>query len=218
VRGFTESAYRWVAEHRGLLGRLTRWLYGRDAARQPFALAHHLGLRGLGLVYLVAFLSFWVQADGLIGARGILPFGAWLEAIRPQVAAVGYDRLPTLLWLWPTDAGLHTLCAAGVAAAVLLLLGRRTRRVGLVAVGALSFPYGRGPDLHGFPVGKSFAGRRTAGRPVCAVAHATALGAGSRPAAVCRFSVPCPGVQTDVPVWAGSSWPAAMHRGTASPP
>lgn len=124
VRGLTESAYRWVAGHRGLLGRMTRWLYGRDAARQPFALAHHLGLRGLGLVYLVAFLSFWVQAEGLIGQRGILPFAAWLDAIRPQVAAEGYDRLPTVLWVWPTDTGLHALCAAGVGASGLLMLGR----------------------------------------------------------------------------------------------
>lgn len=123
VRGLTESAYRWVAGHRGLLGRLTRWFYGKDAAKQPFALAHHVGLRGLGLVYLVAFLSFWVQAEGLIGAQGILPFAPWLETIRPQVAAVGFDRLPTVLWAWPSDTGLHVVCALGVAASVLLLLG-----------------------------------------------------------------------------------------------
>lgn len=123
VRTLTESAYAWVAEHRGLLGRLTRWLYGRDAARQPFALAQHIGLRALGLVYLVAFVSFWVQAEGLIGTRGILPFAAWLEGIRPQVALLGYDRLPTLLWWWPDDTGLHVLCAAGTVCALALMAG-----------------------------------------------------------------------------------------------
>lgn len=123
ARAVTESAYAWVAEHRGLMGRLTRWLYGRDAARPSYALANHLGLRALGLVYLVAFVSFWVQAEGLIGGRGILPFGAWLEGIRPQVAQLGYDRLPTLLWWWPTDTGLHVLCAAGTLSTLLLMAG-----------------------------------------------------------------------------------------------
>lgn len=123
VRHLTEAGYRWVAVHRGGLGRLTRWLYGRDAARSSYALATHLGLRALGLVYLIAITSFWVQADGLIGARGVLPFADWLEAIRPQVAQLGYDRLPTLLWLWPSDAGLHALCAAGVVSALLLMFG-----------------------------------------------------------------------------------------------
>ena len=124
VRAFSEAAYRWVAEHRGGLGHLTRWLYGRDTAREPFARANHLGLRGLGLVYLVAIVSFWTQADGLIGADGVLPFAPWLEGIRSQVSLLGYDRVPTLLWLWPSDAGLHVLCAAGTVSALLLLLGR----------------------------------------------------------------------------------------------
>ena len=122
-RACTEAAYVWVAEHRGLLSRLTRALYGSEAARRSFSRANHLGLRALGLVYLIAFASFWVQADALVGARGILPFAAWLEAIRPQVAQLGYDRLPTLLWYWPSDAGLHALCAAGTCAAALLLAG-----------------------------------------------------------------------------------------------
>ena len=37
--------------------RLTRWLF----------------LRGLSLIYLIAFMSFGVQARGLIGSTGILP-------------------------------------------------------------------------------------------------------------------------------------------------
>ncbi len=30
-------------------------------------------LRLLGAVYLIAFVSLWVQVEGLIGTRGILP-------------------------------------------------------------------------------------------------------------------------------------------------
>jgi len=32
-----------------------------------------LFLRGLGLIYLIAFLSLWVQIEGLIGSKGLLP-------------------------------------------------------------------------------------------------------------------------------------------------
>lgn len=91
--------------------RVIQWIAGYGTG---YARANQLGLRALGLVYLIAFLSFLVQADGLIGARGILPFAEWLQSIRPQVAEVGYRYVPTLLWFWPTDAGLAVALRAGV--------------------------------------------------------------------------------------------------------
>lgn len=100
--------------------RFLNWFsnYGAGYAR-----ANQLGLRAIGVVYFIAFVSFLVQADGLIGANGILPFHEWLQAIRPDVAAVGYRFVPTLLWLSPTDTALHLTLWAGVACSVLLVLG-----------------------------------------------------------------------------------------------
>ena len=53
-----------------------------------------LFLRLLGVVYLVAFASYWSQVDGLVGSGGILPFhtgvteGDWVNPESPGVCLV----------------------------------------------------------------------------------------------------------------------------------
>ncbi len=90
-----------------------------------------LFLRLLGGIYAIAFLSLWVQVEGLIGERGILPAGELLaratEVLGPGVER--FWRLPTLLWLGSGDAALHALCALGVAGGILLALGLAPRPV-----------------------------------------------------------------------------------------
>jgi lipase maturation factor 1 len=46
-------------------------------------------LRLLALIYLAAFVSFAVQAQGLIGSGGILPLDGYLDRIRQAVGAEG---------------------------------------------------------------------------------------------------------------------------------
>ncbi|MBT3541210.1 MAG: hypothetical protein HN489_08740, partial [Opitutae bacterium] len=46
---------------------------------QSFIFAHWLFGRCLGLVTLTAFLSYWSQADSLIGPNGISPWQLDLE-------------------------------------------------------------------------------------------------------------------------------------------
>jgi hypothetical protein len=92
--------------------RLVRWLF----------------LRAMGLVYLVAFVSLWVQVRGLIGSHGILPIESFIEAARQFFDShhIGLDRyrvLPTLSWLSASDAALTTQCAVGTAAAAFLVAG-----------------------------------------------------------------------------------------------
>ena len=72
-------------------------------------------LRLLAGVHLVAFVSLWVQIDGLIGARGILPardFFAYLERVLGAGTLERFSNAPSLLWLSSSDAALHALCAA----------------------------------------------------------------------------------------------------------
>ena len=45
-------------------------------------MAQDLFLRLLGLTYIVAFASIWVQIDGLIGSHGILPADAIMSQER----------------------------------------------------------------------------------------------------------------------------------------
>jgi len=126
VPGFaavTNGAYGVVARNRMLFSRLTRLLWGYDVTPPTYGIATTLFLRLLGLIYAIAFVSFGVQARGLIGAHGILP----IRDVLPQVAAaLGADawwQWPTLLWLNASDVMIFGLTWAGVACAVLVMLG-----------------------------------------------------------------------------------------------
>ncbi|HTR03356.1 MAG TPA: lipase maturation factor family protein [Thermoanaerobaculia bacterium] len=126
VPGFaaiTEAAYRLIAGHRGAAATATRLLWGRSVARPTYFAASSLFLRLLGICYVAAFVSLWVQVDGLIGSWGILPAGRYLEWIRSQTGAERYALAPTFLWVSSSDAALHLLCAAGAAAGLCLALG-----------------------------------------------------------------------------------------------
>lgn len=98
-------------------------------ARRALALAsrHRLSawlfLRLLGLVYLAAFLSLLVQAEGLFGSHGILPVERFLGAVREQLGGAAPLQAPTLFWLGSSDTALFALCGVGIAFAVLLLIG-----------------------------------------------------------------------------------------------
>ena len=74
--GFANAAevtYRFIAQHRPFFSAVTRRLWGTHPERTTFYLSRWLFLRGLGCIYLIAFLSLWVQIHGLIGSNGILP-------------------------------------------------------------------------------------------------------------------------------------------------
>jgi hypothetical protein len=94
-----------------------------DAAPDSFFLSRWLFLRLLGVVYLAAFLSLWVQIKGLIGAQGILPVRDYLPALRKALGFHAYYLAPTLCWLDPSDALLTRLCVGGVVLAGLLIAG-----------------------------------------------------------------------------------------------
>jgi hypothetical protein len=80
-----------------------------------------LFLAGLGAVYACAFVSLWVQIEGLIGSGGIAPIADTLDYYRDP--SRGFRRFPTLLWLDHSDLALHVLCGAGVAASACIVAG-----------------------------------------------------------------------------------------------
>jgi predicted DCC family thiol-disulfide oxidoreductase YuxK len=126
--GFTEWAYRLVAQNRTLFSRLTRWFWGRHVEQPAYLLTRWLFLRALGVIYLIAFISLWTQIDGLIGHHGILPVDRFMTGARQQcdLQGIGLDRfrlLPTFCWLDASDNSLHWQCAAGVILAGLLFAG-----------------------------------------------------------------------------------------------
>ncbi len=100
---------------------------GESEWRRSFSISRWLLLRALGGIYAIAFASFWVQASGLVGEGGILPAGALLDSVQERLGLAALWRLPSVFWLASGDAALHAACALGVAAAVVLALGRVQR-------------------------------------------------------------------------------------------
>jgi lipase maturation factor 1 len=94
-------------------------------ARDSYELTRALFLRVLGLVSACAFASIWVQADGLIGSRGITPLRELLPFAISRLGPEAYWRLPTLLWIDCSDATLHFLCALGFALGMALAIAAR---------------------------------------------------------------------------------------------
>src|SRR5665213_2388837 len=69
----SELAYAFIAAHRSAFYRVSLFLWGTDYAPPRYDLISFLFLRLFGLIYFSAFVSFGVQAQGLIGSHGILP-------------------------------------------------------------------------------------------------------------------------------------------------
>ncbi|MGH8048741.1 MAG: lipase maturation factor family protein [Chthoniobacterales bacterium] len=143
------GSYRLVAHHRMFFSRLTWLLWGRDATPPTYAIAAAVFLRLLGGIYLIAFVSFGMQARGLLGAHGILPAREFLPLVADSVGGDAWWRCPTLMWLWPDDGMLFVLTWAGSICALLVmagmvqplaLLGAWAAYLSLVSVGQEFYP------------------------------------------------------------------------------
>ena len=122
VAAVLELGYRFVAKNRSALWNLTRW-FAPDVAHKPsYIVTRWVFLRIIGLIYLLAFASLWVQIDGLIGGSGILPAADLMAEARENIDG-RYKLLPTLAWVNASDSFLHALCAAGCLLAALLIIG-----------------------------------------------------------------------------------------------
>jgi len=58
-------------------------------------------------VYLIAFVSWGVQAQGLIGSHGILPAADFLATVHRQLGSSAYWNCPTVFWLNSSDGALQ---------------------------------------------------------------------------------------------------------------
>jgi Lipase maturation factor len=86
-----------------------------------------LFFRILGIIYAIAFVSFGVQAAGLIGGHGILPVADFLSALRAGAGRAAFYEVPTLLWLNASDAAITALWIAGAIFGLVAAAGFRQR-------------------------------------------------------------------------------------------
>ncbi len=117
----SESIYNIISSNRRFASAITRVLWGDDVRPPTYFAARRWFLRLLGLIFLIAFLSLWVQIDGLIGSNGITPVSEFLPAVHAQLGDRAFSVMPTLFWLNSSDAFLHFLCGAGVVLSLLLI-------------------------------------------------------------------------------------------------
>ncbi len=125
VPGFatiSEAGYSLISSHRRFASGITRLLWGTDVQQPNYCWARRWFLRALGVIYLIAFVSLWVQIDGLIGVNGIWPISQILPAAHQELGSRAIWILPTLCWLNSSNAFLHFLCAGGVILSLLLIL------------------------------------------------------------------------------------------------
>ena len=119
----SEAVYRLVASHRPLFYKVTMVLWGRDLGPHTFMISRWVFLRALGIIYFVAFFSFFTQILGLIGSNGILPADIFLGSIKIILGWKAYAGLPTLAWISYGDGFLRFIPFCGMLLSLLVIVG-----------------------------------------------------------------------------------------------
>ena len=131
----SELAYAAIAKRRPAFFRLSLMLWGRSHEPPRYELVSFLFLRLFGLVTLSAFVSFAVQAQGLIGSRGILPLHELVEALA-RFRAERFLLAPMVFWLNDSDLAIQAVCWGGAGFSLMLVLNLLPR-LSLVLIYAL---------------------------------------------------------------------------------
>ncbi len=91
--------------------------------KDSYAFTQFIFTRLLGVIYLIAFISLWVQIQGLVGSHGILPVAEFLTAIKQNYGIERLWILPTVFWFNASDISLHVVCALGVIFSLFVMAG-----------------------------------------------------------------------------------------------
>lgn len=116
-----EWIYAFIAAHRSAAYRVTLFLWGKDYGPPCYDLVSFVFLRLLGLIYLSAFVSFGVQALGLIGSHGILPIADLVKLIGNSAGAERFFVMPMLFWINSSDLAIRLVCWTGAGFSLFLI-------------------------------------------------------------------------------------------------
>lgn len=117
----SEKTYGFIASHRDFFYRLSLLFWGREHEPARYNLIAWLFLRALGLIFLVAFMSFGMQALGLIGSQGIIPTAELVLAAKQQLGTESYWLLPMVFWFNSSDLAIQLTCWGGALLSLLLI-------------------------------------------------------------------------------------------------
>ena len=123
----------------------------KTASQDSFFRARSIFINSLSIVYLIAFISVFLEIDGLLGPQGLHPVNDFLKEAKAQLPV--YERLwliPSVFWLSSTSTALSFTTIIG-ALSSLAVMYHRSQRVALllcwllylsiVAVGGPFFQY-----------------------------------------------------------------------------
>lgn len=85
---------------------------GADGPSRSYHRGTQLFVQAIGAVQMLAFGSFWVQLEGLVGSHGLFPARRNMELAAAQ--GFGFWDAPSVAWWSASDTVLHSICAAGV--------------------------------------------------------------------------------------------------------
>jgi predicted DCC family thiol-disulfide oxidoreductase YuxK len=117
----SEAAYAFIAAHRSAFHRISLILWGRNYGPPRYDLTAYLFLRLFGLIYLSAFVSFGIQAQGLIGSHGILPLAQLVAAVAHDYGPERFYLMPMVFWWNASDFAIQTVCWMGAGLSLLLV-------------------------------------------------------------------------------------------------
>jgi lipase maturation factor 1 len=118
-----EAAYRLIAGHRDIFYHVTALLFGRTVRPLRFEAVQSLFVTALGAIYLVAFVSFGVQARALIESHGVQPVSLYFHRVHQFLGAGGWHAVPSLLWIASGDAFVQGVWLCGAICSTLAVVG-----------------------------------------------------------------------------------------------
>ncbi len=92
---------------------------------ESYVLCRFMVVRGVALVYLIAFFSLFLQIDGLFAQQGILPIAQFVDQTVRSYPPAGLqlNDLPTVFWISSSDSFLKGVCIAGMVSALAAAMG-----------------------------------------------------------------------------------------------
>ncbi len=128
------GSWLWVL-YRRLPGfrQLSEWGYSVVAANRyfvslllfpsSFQYTVSLFLKGLGLVYILAFGSLLSQIEGLYGSQGILPISILMEYLSQNQGS--FWTFPTMFWLSDSDGMILSLPILGLCCGLFMVISQK---------------------------------------------------------------------------------------------
>lgn len=121
----TEKLYAVISSHRTLFYYVSICFWGKNFEPPKYELISWWFLRLLGCISLIAFVSFGVQALGLVGEQGIFPVSELIANVKANLGLERYWYFPIIFWINSSNLMIQAAWVIGSIFSLLLIFGIR---------------------------------------------------------------------------------------------